>query len=69
MGRMSKSYLVTLVTLLLVTSSLAAGPGYHVVKKYTLGGEGGWDYLTGSGLAPSISLTRQPRGCNRCRFR
>lgn len=25
---------------------LAAGPGYHVVKKIQIGGEGGWDYLT-----------------------
>src|SRR5919108_3815723 len=30
---------------LLVTSALAAS-GYHVLKKYKLGGEGGWDYLT-----------------------
>jgi DNA-binding beta-propeller fold protein YncE len=31
----------------LVTLAVAAsGPGYHVVKTYTLGGEGGWDYLT-----------------------
>lgn len=25
--------------------SYAAGPGYHIVQKYKLGGEGGWDYL------------------------
>jgi len=37
---------VTLVTLLLVTSGLAAAPGYHLIKTYKLGGEGGWDYLT-----------------------
>jgi hypothetical protein len=37
---------VTLVTLVLVTSGLAAAAGYHVVKSYTLGGNGGWDYLT-----------------------
>jgi YVTN family beta-propeller protein len=36
---------VTLVTLLLVTSSLAAGGHYQVRKTYVLGGEGGWDYL------------------------
>jgi len=36
----------TLVTLSLVTSGLAAGPGYHLVKTYKLGGAGGWDYLT-----------------------
>lgn len=27
-------------------SSLAAAASYHQVAKYTLGGEGGWDYLT-----------------------
>jgi len=37
---------VTMVTLLLITSSLAAGSGYHVTNTYRLGGEGGWDYLT-----------------------
>jgi DNA-binding beta-propeller fold protein YncE len=34
-----------LVTPLLITSALAAS-GYHLVKTYRLGGEGGWDYLT-----------------------
>ncbi len=37
---------VTLVTVLLVTSGLAAAEGYHVIKTYKLGGDGGWDYLT-----------------------
>lgn len=37
---------VTLVTLLLVTSGLAADAGYHRIKTYKLGGDGGWDYLT-----------------------
>ena len=37
---------VTLVTLVLVTSGLAAAPGYHLIKTYKLGGDGGWDYLT-----------------------
>jgi len=30
---------------LLATFSAAADSGYHVVKTYKLGGEGGWDYL------------------------
>ncbi|MGA9814837.1 MAG: YncE family protein [Terriglobales bacterium] len=37
---------VTLVTLLLVTSGMAADAGYHRIKTYKLGGDGGWDYLT-----------------------
>ena len=37
---------VFLATLLLAGFSVSAsGPGYHVVKTYKLGGEGGWDYL------------------------
>ena len=27
-------------------TAVAAASGYHVVKTYKLGGEGGWDYLT-----------------------
>ena len=37
---------VTMVTLLLVTSGMAADAGYHLIKTYKLGGDGGWDYLT-----------------------
>jgi hypothetical protein len=25
---------------------MASAPGYHVIKKIQIGGEGGWDYLT-----------------------
>lgn len=35
-----------MVTLLLVTSGMAADAGYHLIKTYKLGGDGGWDYLT-----------------------
>jgi len=48
----------TLVTLLLVTSSLAAASGYHVVKTYKLGGEGGWDYLTFDQASRHLYLSR-----------
>jgi YVTN family beta-propeller protein len=48
----------TLVTLLLVTSGLAAGPGYHVTKTYKLGGEGGWDYLTIDPATRHLYLSR-----------
>jgi DNA-binding beta-propeller fold protein YncE len=48
----------TLVTLLLVTSSLAAAPGYHVVKTYKLGGDGGWDYLTFDPTSRHLYLSR-----------
>jgi len=37
----------TALTLLVFCPVLfAADAGYHVIKKYKLGGEGGWDYLT-----------------------
>ena len=36
---------VTLVTLLLVTSGLAADAGNHRIKTSKLGGDGGWDYI------------------------
>lgn len=36
----------------------AAGLDYHVVKKVTLGGEGGWDYLLGDSAARRIYISR-----------
>ena len=40
-----KTLSVALLTALLATVGLAQnGPGYHVVKKTVVGGEGGWDY-------------------------
>jgi YVTN family beta-propeller protein len=49
---------VTLVTLLLVTSGLAAAPGYHVIKTYKLGGDGGWDYLTFDPASNRLYISR-----------
>ena len=50
--------LTTLVTLLLVTSGLAAGAGYHVIKTYKLGGDGGWDYLTVDPASNRLYISR-----------
>ena len=36
----------------------AAGPGYHVVNTYKLGGEGGWDYLTTDASARRLYISR-----------
>ncbi len=52
---------VTLVTLLLVTSGLSAAPGYHVIKTYKLGGDGGWDYLTLDKDARRLYISRSTR--------
>lgn len=37
---------VGLLAIFVAEVALAAGPGYHVIKTYKLGGDGGWDYLT-----------------------
>lgn len=49
---------ITLVTLLLVTSGMAAAPGYHVIKTYKLGGDGGWDYLTIDAASRHLYISR-----------
>lgn len=47
------------VMLFLVAGALAApGTGYHVVKTYKLGGDGGWDYLTADATARRIYISR-----------
>jgi DNA-binding beta-propeller fold protein YncE len=46
------------VVLLLTVSALAAAPGYHVVKTYQVGGEGGWDYLALDGASRRLFLSR-----------
>src|SRR5437867_681140 len=42
---------LTLVTLSMITWAVAADSGYHVVKTYTLGGEGG--YMDGNRCDPA----------------
>src|SRR5579863_825283 len=36
----------------------AAGPGYHVVTTYKVGGDGGWDYLTADADARRVYISR-----------
>jgi DNA-binding beta-propeller fold protein YncE len=45
-------------SLLVSTASYAADPGYHVIKKLQLGGEGGWDYLTVDSAAGRLYISR-----------
>jgi DNA-binding beta-propeller fold protein YncE len=49
---------LTLVTSLMITWAVAADSGYHVVKTYTLGGEGGWDYLTLDSASRRLYISR-----------
>jgi DNA-binding beta-propeller fold protein YncE len=39
----------------------AQAPGYKVVKRYELGGEGGWDYLTVDNASRRIFVSRSTR--------
>jgi len=44
--------------LVLGTSAYAADPGYHVIKKLQLGGEGRWDLLTVDSAARRLYISR-----------
>jgi DNA-binding beta-propeller fold protein YncE len=55
---MSK-WLVSILSVTLAAVTLAAaGPGYHVIKTYKVGGEGGWDYLTADATARRLYISR-----------
>jgi len=43
---------------LLATFAIAADPGYHVIKTYKLGGEGGWDYLSLDSSSRRLYISR-----------
>src|SRR5579859_3081929 len=52
-------WLVSIISVSLAAVTLAAaGPGYHVIKTYKLGGEGGWDYLTADSDARRVYISR-----------
>src|SRR5579864_221866 len=52
-------WLICLLSVSLAAVALAAaGPGYHVVKTYKVGGEGGWDYLTADASARRLYISR-----------
>ena len=58
------SCLLCVLTLLAADAGAAepsATPGYRVLKKIPLGGEGGWDYLTFDGDARRLYITRADR--------
>src|SRR6202166_802265 len=52
-------WLVSVISGSLAAVALAAaGPGYHVVKTYKVGGDGGWDYLTPDAEARRVFISR-----------
>jgi len=57
---MKKTILVaiSLFASLVCGTGFAAGPGYHVIKKLQLGGEGGWDCLTVDSAARRLYVSR-----------
>jgi DNA-binding beta-propeller fold protein YncE len=42
----------------LAAAPAPAGSGYHLLKKVTLGGEGGWDYLSADPVSHHVFLSR-----------
>ena len=49
---------ITTIFTCVVGLTAAAGPGYHVIKTYKLGGEGGWDYLTFDTSTHNLYISR-----------
>ena len=50
-----------LVLLAAATTAAAQSSGYHLLKRITLGGEGGWDYLTIDAQARRLYISRSTR--------
>lgn len=58
MGSNSK-WVVSLISVSLAAMALAAaGPGYHIVTTYNVGGDGGWDYLNADSDARRLYISR-----------
>jgi DNA-binding beta-propeller fold protein YncE len=49
---------VTLVAAPSLAHAQAAAPGYHVIRRITAGGEGGWDYITVDPESNRLFLSR-----------
>ncbi len=53
-----KRVLLLFCCVVLGVNAFAAEPGYHVMKKIHLGGEGGWDYVTVDSVARRLYVSR-----------
>jgi DNA-binding beta-propeller fold protein YncE len=51
-------WIASLILLVAAGALAAAGPGYKVVNTYTVGGDGGWDYLTADASARRLYISR-----------
>jgi DNA-binding beta-propeller fold protein YncE len=63
MTRFARQFAASLAiaTVTSVLAFAASGAGYHVIKTYKLGGEGGWDYLTLDNSAHRLYISRATR--------
>ncbi|PYX39535.1 MAG: YVTN family beta-propeller domain-containing protein [Acidobacteria bacterium] len=52
---------VSALVVLVAFAIAASAPGYHVVKTYKLGGDGGWDYLTLDPASRHLYISRSTR--------
>ena len=52
---------VSALIVLAAVAIAASGSGYHVVKTYKLGGQGGWDYLTLDSASRHLYISRSTR--------
>ena len=57
-GVIMKTLFGLVYILILSTIAHAADPGYHVIEKLRLGGEGGWDYLTVDSTSRRLYISR-----------
>jgi len=63
-ARLARFAAVTLLALAgthSVRAQGAAGGGYHIAARYTVGGDGGWDYLTVDTARSRVFVTRSDR--------
>ena len=58
MSLKSKWWMSVVSVSLAAVAIAAAAPGYHIIKTYKLGGEGGWDYLTVDASARRFYISR-----------
>ena len=53
-----KKFIICVSLLALAGNAIAAGTGYHIIKRLKVGGEGGWDYLTVDDAARRLYVSR-----------
>ena len=66
MTRYGRFVLTALLALCGSAAAQASPPGYHILKKIQLGGDGGWDYLTMDSIGRRLYVARGTRvmaGC------